>query len=97
MISSQKRLPTVKEGCQNKLPVIDLHSAMDGMPGYSRCIINEERQGDVKAVYDAIKIKKRRSRRGLISKRNFYRLQYIIHRLFVVLFRDNQYFCSKPW
>lgn len=84
---------------KNKLPVIDLHSAMDGMPELFPDHIHPNEEGAkvmAKAVYDAIKNKEsRRSRPGLISKKRFLSVVHIIHRLFVVLFKTINYFCSQ--
>ena len=100
-IISKEIIPMIKKVAKkNKLPVIDLHSAMDGMPELFPDHIHPNEEGAkvmAKAVYDAIANKrKRRSRQELISqKETFYRLSALFIRHFVVLFKTINYFCSQ--
>ena len=58
-IISKEIIPMIKKVAKkNKLPVIDLHSAMDGMPELFPDHIHHNEEGAkvmAKAVYDAIK------------------------------------------
>ena len=58
-IISKEIIPMIKKVAKkNKLPVIDLHSAMDGMPELFPDHIHPNEEGAkvmAKAVYDAIK------------------------------------------
>lgn len=58
-LESKEIIPMIKKVAKkNKLPVIDLHSAMDGMPELFPDHIHPNEEGAkvmAKAVYDAIK------------------------------------------
>lgn len=81
---------------KNKLPVIDLHSAMDGMPELFPDHIHPNEEGAkvmAKAVYDAIKNKgNRRSRQGLISKKEIFIGCPHYSSSFCCVIQDNQLF-----
>ena len=102
-IISKEIIPMIKKVAKkNKLPVIDLHSAMDGMPELFPDHIHPNEEGAkvmAKAVYDANKkIRKRRSRQGLISKKEiFIRLSTLFIVFLLCYSRQSNYFCfPKP-
>ena len=102
-IISKEIIPMIKKVAKkNKLPVIDLHSAMDGMPELFPDHIHPNEEGaksDGKSClrcYSKIK-RKRRSRQELISqKKDFLSVVRIIHTSFLLCYsRQSTIFCSQ--
>ena len=101
-IISKEIIPMIKKVAKkNKLPVIDLHSAMDGMPELFPDHIHPNEEGAkvmAKAVYDANKkIKETKEQTGINQqKRDFYRLSTLFIVFLLCYSRQSTIFVPKP-